>query len=120
MAPIANPLIDSIKIPGCPRPVSLTTIIRLQGDGNYTRLHLQTHTRPLLVAKSLKWFEELLPGFVRVHKSDLINPSFVQMLDYHNAKTLEVRLPDKQIIKVSRRRIDPVLIKLKHHAIHMS
>ncbi|GAB3939771.1 hypothetical protein GCM10028805_00680 [Spirosoma harenae] len=119
MAPIANPIDVSIKIPGYERPILLNRIIRLQGFGNYTWLHLQAPNKPMLVAKSLKWFEELLPDFVRVHKSDLINPCFVQALDYFNAKTLEVSLPNKQIVKVSRRRIDPVLLKLRHYQIHL-
>ncbi|WP_080054146.1 LytR/AlgR family response regulator transcription factor [Spirosoma aerolatum] len=111
----ADQITHSIKIPGYSEPVLLNTIVRLQGESNYTWLHLQASKRPMLIAKNLKWFEEMLPDFVRVHKSDLINPSFVQKYDYANATTLEVSLPNQQTIRVSRRRIDPVLLKLRHH-----
>ncbi|WP_223834031.1 LytTR family DNA-binding domain-containing protein [Spirosoma profusum] len=88
MAPAVNPLEVSIKIPGCESPIPLNTIVRLQGFGNYSWLHRQVH-KPLLIAKSLIWFEQLLPDFVRVHKSDLINPGYVQSLANPNALTLE-------------------------------
>ncbi|GAB3713692.1 hypothetical protein GCM10027592_53120 [Spirosoma flavus] len=114
MASAAHSLDVSIKIPGCENPILLNTIVRLQGFGNYTWVHRHAH-KPLLTTKSLIWFEQLLPDFVRVHKSDLINPGFVQTLDYSNARTLELSLPDQPVIRVSRRRIDPVLDKLKVH-----
>ncbi|GAB4053039.1 LytTR family DNA-binding domain-containing protein [Spirosoma litoris] len=112
MAPADNPIDVSIKVPGCESPILLSTIVRLQGFGNYTWLHRNAH-KPLLVTKSLIWFEQLLPDFVRVHKSDLINPSFVQTLTSLDTKTLELSLPNQLIIKVSRRRVDPVLSKLR-------
>ncbi|MCK8494759.1 MULTISPECIES: LytTR family DNA-binding domain-containing protein [Spirosoma] len=114
MATTAHPIDASIKIPGFNKPVQLNTIVRLQGFGNYTWLYRDA-LKPLLVAKSLNWFEQLLPDFVRVHKSDLINPSFVQTIDSLNARTLELSLYNRQIIKVSRRRIEPVTTKLKQH-----
>ncbi|WP_020601046.1 LytTR family DNA-binding domain-containing protein [Spirosoma panaciterrae] len=115
MITAAKPIAHSIKVPGYSDPFLLNTIVRLQGESNYTWLHLQASSRPMLIAKNLKWFEEMLPDFVRVHKSDLINPSFVQTYNYANSTTLEVNLPNQQTVRVSRRRIDPVLLKLKHH-----
>ncbi|GAB4034572.1 LytR/AlgR family response regulator transcription factor [Spirosoma gilvum] len=120
MIPTVSTTIRSIKVPGVEKPVLLNSIIRLQGESNYTWLHLQTHPKPILTTKNLKWFEEMIPGFVRVHKSDLINPSFVLKYDSYNSTTLEVSMPNKQIVKVSRRRIDSVLLQLKQHRNHLS
>ncbi|OJW70513.1 LytTR family DNA-binding domain-containing protein [Spirosoma sp. 48-14] len=115
MIPAIGITTRSIKVPGLEIPVLLNSIIRLQGDSNYTWLHLTAGVRPMLIAKNLKWFEDMIPEFVRVHKSELINPSFVQKYSAYNSTTLEVSLPNKHTVKVSRRRIDAVLIKLKHH-----
>ncbi|GAB4020983.1 hypothetical protein GCM10028808_64350 [Spirosoma migulaei] len=109
---VVSPIAGSIKVPGVEKPLLLNTIIRLQGESNYTWLHLHAQAKPILTTKNLKWFEEMIPGFVRVHKSELINPSFVQT---YNSITLEVSMPNEQIVKVARRRIDSVLTKLKGH-----
>ncbi|WP_461107284.1 LytTR family DNA-binding domain-containing protein [Spirosoma koreense] len=115
MIQIIDPATGLVKIPGYGPLVPLDAIIRLQGECNYTWLHLNAPKKQVLLAKNLKWFEEQLPDFVRVHKSDLINPRFVQRYDRYNAKTLDVTLPGEHTIRVSRRRVDPVLRKLKHH-----
>lgn len=54
-------------------------IIRLEGDGNYTHFYLADQ-RKLVSAKTLKEYVELLAehGFVRIHKSHLVNQRFVQ------------------------------------------
>lgn len=112
MAIVASPIDASIKIPGREEPILLNTIVRLQGFGNYTWLH-RHNKKSLLATKSLIWFEQLLPDFVRASKSDLVNPSFIQSLDLLNSQTLELTMLNQPVIRVSRRRIDPVLAKLK-------
>ncbi|MVM35959.1 LytTR family transcriptional regulator [Spirosoma sp. HMF4905] len=103
---------DFIKLPGLGKPFSVKAIIRLQGDGNYTWLYLSTQAAPVLIALTLKWFETHLPGFVRVHKSELINPLFIQSIDLFDASQLEICLLNNYKSKVSRRRIEPVLAKI--------
>lgn len=58
--------------------VEVSQIIRLEGTGNYTWVYLQNKPR-LLVCKTLKCLEEQLPGFLRVHKTHLINPSYISL-----------------------------------------
>ncbi|GAB4034384.1 hypothetical protein GCM10028809_39630 [Spirosoma gilvum] len=102
----------SIKLPGLKKVISLKTIVRLQGYGNYSWMYLANQPRPVLLAQTLKWFEEQLPDFVRVHKSELINPTFIQTVFHHDAQSMEVGLPDEYKAKVSRRRIIEVLAKI--------
>lgn len=56
----------------------LSHIEYLQGDGNYTHLYLTDGTR-LILSKTLKYYENLLAihGFVRCHKSYLVNPACI-------------------------------------------
>ncbi|MBN7813196.1 response regulator [Algoriphagus sp. H41] len=58
-------------------PVPHTEIVYLQADGLYTRVF--TKAKSYLVRDILKGFEEKLPAeqFLRVHKSYLVNVSFI-------------------------------------------
>ncbi|MCU0334626.1 MAG: LytTR family DNA-binding domain-containing protein [Chitinophagaceae bacterium] len=77
------------------------TIVRLEGDGNYTHFYLTDH-RKLVSAKTLKEYAELLSdhGFVRIHKSHLVNQRFVQQYLNEGA----VVLSDGLSLPVSRQR----------------
>lgn len=57
-------------------------IIRLEASSNYTFIHF-TNRRPLLIAKVLKEFEQLLGcfGFVRIHRSHLVNTAHISHVD---------------------------------------
>lgn len=52
----------------------INEIIRFEAERNYTRVFIEKE-KPLLVSKTLKYFEELLQGqkFERVHQSHIIN-----------------------------------------------
>lgn len=85
-------------------------IIRLEGESNYTRLFFNGK-KPMLVSKTLKDYEELLAGhgFIRVHKSHLINKKHV--VNYTNDGHLV--LTDQSKVEVSRRRKEEVMEALK-------
>jgi len=85
-------------------------IIRLEGESNYTRLFF-SGKKPMLVSKTLKDYEELLAGhgFIRVHKSHLINKKHV--VNYTNDGCLV--LADQSKVEVSRRRKEEVMEALK-------
>lgn len=76
-------------------------IIRCEGDDNYTHFYF-THTKPLIVSRTLKEFEDILGehGFVRVHKSHLVNMKQVTKLDKEGI----VWLTDGSHVPVSRRK----------------
>ena len=54
--------------------VEVKSIVRCQGESNYTHIYFADR-KPILTAKSLIEFEELLAeyGFVRVHKTHVVN-----------------------------------------------
>lgn len=60
-------------------PVQVSHIVRIEACSSYCRIHF-AHRPPLTVAKVLQWFEQYLvpAGFVRIHRSHLINPAYVQ------------------------------------------
>ncbi|MEP6795879.1 MAG: LytTR family DNA-binding domain-containing protein, partial [Saprospiraceae bacterium] len=88
----------------------IKNIIRLEGDGNYTRLFFD-HDKPLLASRTLKDFEEILiqHGFIRVHRSHLVNKEFVDSVLFEGY----IEMRDKTKIEISRRRKEIVMQQLK-------
>lgn len=76
-------------------------IIRLESASNYTYIHLQNR-RPIVVAKVLGAYENLLAplGFVRTHRSHLINQSHVKTVNEKN----QIIMDDESRIEVARRK----------------
>ncbi len=88
---------------------SPSEIIRLEGEGNYSRFYL-TGERKYLSAKTMKEYEEILlhHNFLRIHKSHLVNRSFID--NYKNEGT--VLLKDRTLLPVSRQRKQEVAAAL--------
>jgi len=97
--------------------VEVKTIVRCQGESNYTHLYF-TAKKPLLVAKSLVEFEELLGdhGFIRVHKSHLVNLNHITSISKSDGGTLVLSNGDS--ILISRRRKEFVTSCLKNQIRH--
>jgi len=91
-------------------------IIRCEADSNYTQFYL-TQNRKFIASRTLKEYDEMLTehGFLRVHKSHLVNLDFVE--DYLGRGF--VRLKDQTEIEVARRRREAVLEALQHKS-HLS
>jgi two-component system, LytTR family, response regulator len=85
-------------------------IIRLEGESNYTKFFFANRST-LLTSHTMRHYEEILEnhGFIRVHKSHLVNKAYV--INY-NADGL-LTLSDKSKVEISRRRKEEVLNKLK-------
>ena len=81
-------------------------IIRLEGEGNYTRFYFSDR-KPLLVSKVIKDYEEILQdySFIRIHKSHLVNKHHISQMDKDDTLTLS----DNSQISISRRRKDEVM-----------
>ena len=59
--------------------VTINTILYCEAADNFTRFYLEGAANPLLICKTLKYFEEILKEhrFLRIHRSHLINPDYV-------------------------------------------
>ncbi len=103
---VAVPTISGIEF------IMVSSIIRCESNVNYTTLYL-TGNAKLVVAKTLKEFEELLTeyNFFRVHNSHLINLSFIKT--YNKGKGGSVVLTDGTELEVSSRRKEAFLNRTK-------
>lgn len=94
-----------ISIPNARMPlhVSAHQIIRLEALSNYSRVYF-SNGRTMVVAKTLGWFQQQLPAelFVRVHRSHVINRSYVKEVADGFGKYIVLNSGDN--ILVSRRR----------------
>lgn len=92
--------------------VEVKSIIRCQGESNYTHLYFSDR-KPLLTAKSLIEFEELLAeyNFIRVHKTHLVNLNQVTSFTKNDGGVLFLSNGDS--VAISRRRKEFVLEQLK-------
>jgi two-component system LytT family response regulator len=81
-------------------------IIRCEGENNYTTFHFEK-AKPLVVSHTLKEYESMLTdyGFIRVHKSHLINMKFVSRVDRDGF----LWLSNGHQVPVSRRRKEEVM-----------
>lgn len=85
-------------------------IIRLEGEGNYTRFFMVGNQKHL-IAKTMKEYQDILiqHQFIRIHKSHLVNRAFIQ--SYLNEGA--VVLKDKMQLPVSRQRKQEIAALLK-------
>jgi two-component system, LytTR family, response regulator len=85
-------------------------IIRLEGEGNYTKFFFTDNTS-LLTSHTIRDYEDVLQnhGFIRIHKSHVINKIYV--LNYTGDGILT--MSDGSKVEISRRRKEEVVTKLK-------
>lgn len=85
-------------------------IISLEGQNNYTRF-LFSNQKPLLVAKTLKEYDDILSehNFIRIHKSYLVNKEHIKRMDNEGSLWLtnDIRVP------ISRRKKEEVSKMIK-------
>lgn len=93
----------SIQLIGHARPVLINSILWLEGEATYTRIHYQNGSCSI-VTQPLQWFEHHL-DLVRVHRSAIINPVHVKEFVQKRGRSGWVRLLDDRIIPVSRTRL---------------
>jgi two-component system LytT family response regulator len=91
--------------------IEVSDIVRCESEINYTKIYL-IDKQKLLVAKTLKEFEELLSDydFYRVHNSYLINLAYKKT--YNKGKGGSVTMTDGSEIEVSTRRKEHFIKKL--------
>ncbi|MEO8149624.1 MAG: LytTR family DNA-binding domain-containing protein [Bacteroidia bacterium] len=81
--------------------VEVNKLLRLEADNAYTTLHLDDATK-VVASKSLKDFEDRLinSGFIRIHKSHLINVAFIKK--FYKGDNAYLVMQDESIIPVSK------------------
>lgn len=87
--------------------VDINDIVRMESDGNYTKVYLHDGKR-IMVSKTMKEFDELLTdaGFVRVHHSHLINMNFLFCFEKGEG---HIVMKDNSIVPVSNRKRDQLM-----------
>lgn len=90
---------------------NVAEVVRLEASSNYTLIHA-LNKRPLMVAKVLSAYEEELAamGFVRVHRSHLVNKQYICTVDGSG----NILMADRQSIDIPRRKRKEVMSQLKH------
>lgn len=91
--------------------VDVSTIIRCEADGNYTRFFISNKS-PILVSRTLKDFDQLLSeaAFLRVHQSHLVNVKHVG--EYVKTDGVYLVMKDGTKVPVSVRKRHEVLQRL--------
>ena len=90
---------------GC-HEISTDQIVRIQAANNYSIIYT-TCRKQILMAKVLSAYEELLRpfGFLRTHKSHLINPSHINSV----SRKGHILMKDDSEVEISRRKRRVVL-----------
>ncbi|WP_435353916.1 LytR/AlgR family response regulator transcription factor [Emticicia sp. SJ17W-69] len=80
-------------------------ITYLEADINYTIFHLNGGKK-IVSSFTLKKYESdsRLSGFLRVHKSILLNPGYVKSIEKQGKKAT-VKMADGTVLQVSRRKL---------------
>jgi two-component system, LytTR family, response regulator len=98
--------------------ITISNIIRIEAISNYSKLYFANACaatggrKTLVVAKVLKWFDELLSdkGFIRIHRSHLINLSCIN--SYNNNNQHKITLQNQEQIDISRRKRISIMKRL--------
>lgn len=102
-----------LVVPGYKNKLRPEHIIWIQGEGNYSRVHLTTG-KQLMIAQTLRMFEPLIPDFIRTHKSSMVNPNHIKSIRVlHDQKTGLLELTGDVELIVARRRFEKVREKLQ-------
>lgn len=104
-------LVDSALRPwnNCPEIIS---IVRLGGTGNYTLILFIGGRKPLLIAQTVKTFQRQLPHFIRVSKSALLDPAYIENVIRLETRRTDLRLTTGLVVGVCRHRVVHTLTEL--------
>jgi DNA-binding LytR/AlgR family response regulator len=126
---IAEPV---IVLPTCKgiMVIPVQQIIRIQSISNYSKLFFRNASpatgggKTLVVAKVLRWFEERLSppstvwreaggeGFIRIHRTHLINPNYIKT--YRGSKSGLLLLSNGEMFSVAKRKKASLAVRLNN------
>lgn len=96
-------ILKTIHLPGFAGSIPVDSIVWLEGDGNYTRVHYQDGTFAL-VTQPLVWFEHYL-DFIRIHRSSIVNQAYIQVFERIDSRSAVIRLLNNKELSVARNRL---------------
>lgn len=93
-------------------------IAYFSGANNYCWTYFRDGGKKLL-AKPISYIEDQLPAFIRVHKTALVNPTYVTKLYQPPRKKMsgKIYLDGGEVLPVSRRRWDYVVKSLENYTL---
>lgn len=89
-----------IQLPGLAIPISISSILWLESESNYTRIYYQDGSNTI-VTKPINYFVQYA-GFVRVHRSILANFMYIQGLVNDTNRSIYLELVNGKRLPVSR------------------
>jgi two-component system LytT family response regulator len=91
--------------------VSVSEIIRIEADGNYSRIFI-TGRMPVISSKTLKEYDDALAGltFIRIHKSHLVNIIYVN--EFRKSEGGNIITDDGAVIPISQKKREEFLEKI--------
>lgn len=101
----------TIQLPGIRTPLLIESIIWLEGDANYTKVHCRNGTYEM-VTHPLIWFERQL-SFLRIHRSTIVNPQYIVAFRQKRSRAGWIQLTNGRILPVSRSRLDYIADQLR-------
>ncbi len=83
--------------------IDISSIIRIEASSNYSKIFFASG-KVLVSSKVLKWFEGILShhGFARIHRSHLINSSWIQTYQFNN--NVSVILQNHEQLFIAKRK----------------
>ena len=90
--------------------IAVNEITHIEGMKDYVKIYLTSMRKPVLTKSTLKGIEEKLPlqGFLRVHKSFIVNLAKVESIRSHQIKIGDFEIP------VSEGNMEDLLKSLNH------
>jgi two-component system, LytTR family, response regulator len=81
--------------------IDIKSIMYCEAVDNFTRFYLDAGQQPLLICRTLKYFEDVLKDhrFIRVHRSHLVNPDYV--IRYSKGKGGYITMKNNKELEVS-------------------
>lgn len=102
---------ETIHIPGHKKHTQIpcSIIAYLEAETNlgasYSYLHYINFNKSELIAATLKYFERLLPDFIRVSKHVLVNPAVIEQVVIERSRKASIILTNGRCFSIPRRRI---------------
>ena len=97
---------NSIQLPGYATLTFTSSMVWLEGEANYTRVHHQDGSTSL-VSKPLNHFEQY-GHFLRVHRSIMVNSVYVHEFIHNNGRSGLLQLITGTRVPVSRTHLSVV------------